>query len=380
MQRTRWFGCGFNGFGQILVRDKTIEGDDGDTVDDIKVVKPTLLSHGVGSGCEQNTGEIRASWSRRASLHFDSFGLSSEGCGRRLSESRGFTDAVIGESYLILSFTGRVESWDLEADEKVLAWSMEINAECSEMPLNLPLVPGGYIATSPPFYHSLSPHLRAKNLALGAEHAILLSATGVVYTWGQGSHGQLGHGGLTSEDQPRAVEALWGMPMSCVATGAWHTVCIYGGDLYVWGWNESGQLGLPSQAIRQTQQQSFQQAGTVIKLSQDTTSSCRAPAEEEGHKEVFISIQAFPALLDITPSCDIRTVSCGSRHTAAVTTTGNLYTWGWGGYGQLGFQTSCSDEPRCVEFFREQHMSVVDVVCGAWNTFAAVVQEDIDDS
>lgn len=35
--------------------------------------------------------------------------------------------------------------------------------------------------------------------------------------------------------------------------------------------------------------------------------------------EVFISIQAFPALLDVTPSCEIKKVSCGSRHTAAVT-------------------------------------------------------------
>lgn len=42
------------------------------------------------------------------------------------------------------------------------------------------------------------------------------------------SHGQLGHGVLTSEEDPRAVEALWGMSMSCVATGGWHSVCISG--------------------------------------------------------------------------------------------------------------------------------------------------------
>lgn len=42
------------------------------------------------------------------------------------------------------------------------------------------------------------------------------------------SHGQLGHGGLTPEEEPRAVEALGGMPMSCVAAGGWHSVCISG--------------------------------------------------------------------------------------------------------------------------------------------------------
>lgn len=35
-----------------------------------------------------------------------------------------------------------------------------------------------------------------------------------------------------------------------------------GGDLYVWGWNESGQLGLPSRALRKTlEQQQSTQAG-----------------------------------------------------------------------------------------------------------------------
>lgn len=45
-------------------------------------------------------------------------------------------------------------------------------------------------------------------------------------------------------------------------------------------------------------------------------------AEAEGgeeNEEVFISIQAFPALLDVSPSCEVVAVSCGSRHTAAVT-------------------------------------------------------------
>lgn len=48
-----------------------------------------------------------------------------------------------------------------------------------------------------------------------------------------------------------------------------------------------------------------------------------------------------------------------------------------GEYGQLGHQavTSC-DEPQRVEFFRQQQMHVVDVVCGAWNTFAAVVRNE----
>lgn len=52
--------------------------------------------------------------------------------------------------------------------------------------VKLPLVPGGYIALKPPFYRSLPGHLTARSIALGAEHAVLLTATGAVYTWGLG--------------------------------------------------------------------------------------------------------------------------------------------------------------------------------------------------
>lgn len=49
-----------------------------------------------------------------------------------------------------------------------------------------------------------------------------------------------------------------------------------------------------------------------------------------------------------------------------------------GDYSQLGHQSlNSTDEPQLVEFFREQQMRVVDVVCGAWNTFVAVVKEEV---
>lgn len=58
------------------------------------------------------------------------------------------------------------------------------------------------------------------------------------------------------------------------------------------------------------------------------------------------------------------------------------YVFFTGEYGQLGHQNVfSSDEPQCVEFFKEQQLYVTDVVCGAWNTFTAVVkQEDIHKS
>ncbi|KAK1211627.1 RCCD1 protein, partial [Pygoscelis papua] len=41
-------------------------------------------------------------------------------------------------------------------------------------------------------------------------------------------YGQLGHGSLESELQPRLVEALAGMPMQAVAAGGWHSASVSG--------------------------------------------------------------------------------------------------------------------------------------------------------
>uniref|UniRef100_A0AAY4BKB2 RCC1 domain-containing protein 1 n=2 Tax=Denticeps clupeoides TaxID=299321 RepID=A0AAY4BKB2_9TELE len=225
--------------------------------------------------------------------------------------------------------------------------------------VSLPLVSEGYVASKPPLFRSLAPHLRAVSLALGTEHALLLTADGTIYTWGRGSHGQLGHGLLSPEEEPRALEALWGVPMSSVAAGGWHSACISaGGDLYVWGWNESGQLGLPSRGLKKD-------------LTRAATGELNASKIFQSSHGVFISIQAFPALLDIPQVSEICKVSCGSRHTAAVTGTGDLYTWGWGEYGQLGQGGTCSsDQAERVDFFSSRGLHVEDVTCGQWNTFA----------
>ncbi|NWY04921.1 RCCD1 protein, partial [Nothoprocta ornata] len=88
----------------------------------------------------------------------------------------------------------------------------------------------------------------------------------------------------------------------------------------------------------------------------------------------FIAIQAFPALLDFPQEREVSKVGCGSRHTAAVTREyGELYTWGWGKYGQLGHEDTGSwDQPRRVEALAAQGLRAEDVVCGPWTTYVCV--------
>ncbi len=40
------------------------------------------------------------------------------------------------------------------------------------------------------------------------------------------SRGQLGHGSTESEEQPRLVEAVAGVPMAAVSAGGWHSASV----------------------------------------------------------------------------------------------------------------------------------------------------------
>uniref|UniRef100_A0A803U1Y0 RCC1 domain containing 1 n=1 Tax=Anolis carolinensis TaxID=28377 RepID=A0A803U1Y0_ANOCA len=228
----------------------------------------------------------------------------------------------------------------------------------------LPLVPGGFVTPRPPFFHPLPASLCARRLVLGHEHMLLLDEAGTLFSWGSGRHGQLGHGDLEDRPEPQAVEALQGVALKEVAAGGWHSATVSeAGDLYLWGWNESGQLGLPSKAASESQG-----------AARDTDGAGEDGAQAQGPPGAdFISIQAFPALLHLPRGAEALKAGCGSRHTAAVTRTGELYTWGWGQYGQLGHgDTASSDRPRRVNHFVERGLSVVDVTCGLWATFVQV--------
>ena len=89
------------------------------------------------------------------------------------------------------------------------------------------------------------------------------------------------------------------------------------GDVYMWGWNESGQLGLPSKNISEQ--------------TKDRSRSCQCDKEERvpmatGKTEV-VNILPLPHLVDIVTQTsqsheerevNVVSVSCGSRHTVVL--------------------------------------------------------------
>jgi len=133
----------------------------------------------------------------------------------------------------------------------------------------------------------------------------------LVYTWGRGDDGRLGHGDNGWKYVPRICQSLTGQVVTQVTCGSYHTAAVTGnGDLWTWGGGMYGKLGHGNEA------------------------GCSTPKRVEGLAGLAVA-----------------QIACGSRHTAVVTSQGALYSWGdkengVSGHGEVeGHQYT----PRLVE-------------------------------
>ncbi|KAL8042236.1 hypothetical protein ABFS82_09G037700 [Erythranthe guttata] len=191
---------------------------------------------------------------------------------------------------------------------------------------------------SPKFLKSAS-IIDAQNMACGSGHAVLISRQGQVFSWGDGSGGKLGHGSEADISSPKLIDALVGLNIVSIGCGDYHTCAVTAtGGLYTWGdgIHNSGLLG----------------HGTEL--------SYWTPRKVRGQME----------------GISVASISCGPWHSAAITSLGQLFTFGDGTFGALGhgdrFSTSF---PREVEALKGQ--KTVRVSCGFWHT-AAIVEGNSD--
>jgi len=152
---------------------------------------------------------------------------------------------------------------------------------------------------------------KVQSVSCGRCHSLVLSAIGVVFSCGLGSHGQLGHGGVESEHSLRVVEALEGLRMRQVSAGGWHSAAVSDcGDVYVWGWNEAGQLGLRRRIETVTTTSTMVTSTTscsMVTSSATTSSTSSSDNESTGQSHVTVgrleSLVAFECSLHNRPEC-----------------------------------------------------------------------------
>uniref|UniRef100_A0A3Q1ID58 HECT domain-containing protein n=1 Tax=Anabas testudineus TaxID=64144 RepID=A0A3Q1ID58_ANATE len=216
-----------------------------------------------------------------------------------------------GESHtLALNDKGQVFSWGLGSDGQLGLNNFE---ECIRVPRNI---------------KSLS-DVQIAQVACGYWHSHALSRGGQVYSWGQNRYGQLGLGTSgQSIATPQIIQSLQGIPFAQISAGGAHSFALtVSGAVFGWGRNKFGQLGL-----------------------NDTND------------------RHFPTLLKSLRSQRVIYISCGEDHTAALTKL-SVFTFGAGGYGQLGHNSTNHEiNPRKV--FELMGNVVTQIVCGRQHTLA----------
>ena len=173
-------------------------------------------------------------------------------------------------------------------------------------------------------------------LSCGHFHSLALSQDGAVYSWGSGVMGLLGHGTEEDGSMPRPVEALGPAAgsgaVAKVACGPFQSAAVTKrGELYVFGW-----AALPAPPQRPDDQES---------------SSSTPP-------QMPSTFHTKPNLVKTLPQgLRVVGVACGCYAIAAWSTSGKLLTWGKGGGGQLG-HGGVRDEsaPRIVQGVELEHV------------------------
>ena len=85
---------------------------------------------------------------------------------------------------------------------------------------------------------------RVLAVSAGAAHSLALTADGSVWSWGFGLLGKLGHGDEQAQRQPRKVDALAGQRVVAVSAGGGHSLAVTAnGDTFTWGDGSHGGLG-----------------------------------------------------------------------------------------------------------------------------------------
>lgn len=188
-----------------------------------------------------------------------------------------------------------------------------------------------------PMYSAILSALKPIHIAGGSKSLFIVSQDGKLYACGEGTNGRLGLGHNNNVSTPQQVPVLSQYIVKKVAvhSGGKHAMAItLDGKIFSWGEGEDGKLG----------------HGNRLTLEK-------------------------PKLIDTLKTKRVRDIACGSSHSAAITSQGELYTWGLGEYGRLGHgDNQTLLKPKLISKLIGQR--VIQVACGSRDAQTLCLTED----
>lgn len=195
-------------------------------------------------------------------------------------------------------------------------------------------------------------------ISAGDHHSLAVKSDGTIWTWGLNSNYQLGDGTTTSHNAPIQLSSLSGM--TAVAAGGGHSLALKSdGTVWAWGYNGYGQLGDGATTTRNTPVQVTGLSGAVIvaiaagqnfSMALDSNGNVWAwgyngfgQLGDGSSTNRSTPVRAGSSLTGVTA------ISAGSNHSVALKSNGSVWVWGYGGNGQLGNGTTGSTNSSPVQ-------------------------------
>ena len=192
------------------------------------------------------------------------------------------------------------------------------------------------------------------DVACGLGHTLALLVNGQLFSWGNGGNGRLGLGDTSDRATACHVAALQDVRLAEVFCGASHSLAVAcDGRGFSWGKNNQGQCGHGTSADQPLPLYIEGMGGSLVALAggwehtlalrrdghvlsfgagyKDSRRGAVPPVLGHGDTERHVLPKVIEAL-------HVRAVhiACGWDHSMAVSSDGELFTWGSGSNGKLG--------------------------------------------
>jgi alpha-tubulin suppressor-like RCC1 family protein len=168
-----------------------------------------------------------------------------------------------------------------------------------------------------------------KSIAAGNSYTLALTESGEVYAWGLNDSGRLGLGDTENRLTPTKVPGL--TKVKAIAAGGGHALALTeSGEVYAWGLNY-GELGL-------------------------------------GDTEDRLTPTKVPGL------SAVKAIAAGLSHSLALTESGEVYAWGVNNYGQLGLGDS---QDRLTPTRVPGLTTIKAIAAGAYHSLALAESGDV---
>jgi alpha-tubulin suppressor-like RCC1 family protein len=191
-------------------------------------------------------------------------------------------------------------------------------------------------------------------ISLGAGHSCAIVEGGNIKCWGRNDYGQLGDNSLSLRQTPVAVTGST-QSFTQLALGEYFSCALSSsGEVFCWGRNTNGQLGLSNTIDKRTITNSVSSLSNVTSISAGNNFACAIISSStfqvkcwgqnaDGQLGIGSLSPTMAPTFAVSLTSQPVAVSAGNYHACSLGQSGNVQCWGQNQVGQLGNGTSGAD-------------------------------------